>query len=551
MTTIETHADAAGESVVASSFGAVAAWTTTTDSKRIGRIYLGFGLVGLLGATVLGTLYSAERMSGSELLPADTIVQLVQAQRVSLVFAGLLPLVLGLALAVVPLQVGARQIAFPRLALTGVYAWLGGLVLAFVALGRNGGAGGGNPDAVHMFLAAHGLMILGLLASAGSVATTVLTTRAPGMTMRRVPLFAWSALIGSLGLLLALPVAFGAIIYLFVDLRLGVAANFGDVEGIAPWLGWIFSVPAVIAFAVPAVGVAAELMPVTFKARAPMRGVLFAGIALVGVAALATVTTQPTYLVSFDTDQTFGDFLGDLLPLLIFAGLPLLGLLIVLGLGGLTARNGAANGRPGITAAFVFSFLGLGMILVGVLGYALLGLDDLELVGTTVEEGAVVYVVYGAVMAVMGGVAFWAPKLWGRTLPEKLVLPLALPALGGTVLAGLSMYIAGFLDQVGGMPVNPDQVAAVQSLDYSGSAEVWNVLAAIGHVLMLVAVLAFVLLMAKSFLGAGEAAADNPFDGHTIEWSTPSPAPETNYVHVPTVASATPVFDMTYEGSRS
>src|SRR5690606_16150759 len=140
---------------------------------------------------------------------------------------------------------------------------------------------------------------------------------------------------------------------------------------------------------------------------------------------------------------------------------------------------------------------------------------------------------------------------WGRTIPEKLVLPLALPALGGTVLAGLSMYIAGFLDQVGGMPVNPDQVAAVQSLDYSGSAEIWNVLAAIGHVLMLVAVLAFVLLMAKSFLGAGEAADDNPFDGHTIEWSTPSPAPETNYVHVPTVASATPVFDMTYEGSRS
>ena len=248
MTTIETHADAAGESAVASFFGAVATWATTTDSKRIGRIYLGFGLVGLLGATVLGALYSAERMSSSELLPADTIVQLVQAQRVSLVFAGLLPLVLGLAIAVVPLQVGARQIAFPRLALTGVYAWLGGLVLAFVGLGRNGGAGGGNPDAVHMFLAAHGLMILGLLASAGSVATTVLTTRAPGMTMRRVPLFAWSALVGSLGLVLALPVAFAAIIYLFVDLRLGVAANFGDVEGVAPWLGWIFSVPAVIAF---------------------------------------------------------------------------------------------------------------------------------------------------------------------------------------------------------------------------------------------------------------------------------------------------------------
>lgn len=551
MTTIETHADAAGDSVVASFFAGVGTWATTTDHKKIGRIYLGFGLLGLLGATVLGALFSSERMASGDLLARDTLVQLVQAQRLSLVFAGIIPLVLGLAVAVVPLQLGARQIAFPRLALSGCYAWLGGLVLAFVALGRNGGIGGGDADAVDMFLAGHGLMIVGLLATAGSVATSVLTTRAPGMTMRRVPLFSWSALIGALGMLLALPVAFGAIVLLFVDHRLGVQGNFGGAEGIGPWLGWVFSVPAVIAFAVPAVGVAAELVPVTFKARAPMRGVLFAGIALVGVAALATVTTQPTHLVSFDGDQAFGDFLGDLLPLLIFAGLPLLGLLVVMGLGGLTAKNGVANGRPRVTAAFVFSFLGLGMIFVGLAGNALMGIADLELVGTTFEEGAVVYVVYGTAMAVMGGVAFWAPKLWGRTLPEKLTLPLVLLALGGTVLAGLPMYIAGFLDQAGGIPANDADLTALLSLDYNSSAEIWNVLAMIGHVLMLVAVVAFVLLMLQTFVGGGEQAAENPFDAHTIEWSATSPAPAANYEHVPTVASATPVFDMTYEGSRS
>jgi heme/copper-type cytochrome/quinol oxidase subunit 1 len=551
MTTIETHADAAGESVVASFFAGVAAWATTTDHKRIGRVYLGFGLIGLLATTVLGAMLGSERISDSAVFDGDILVQLIQAQRVSLVFAGIIPLTLGLAIAVVPLQLGARQIAFPRLALTGLYAWLGGLVLTFVALAQNGGIGGGDPQAVDQFLAGLGLMIIGLLASAGSVAVSVLTTRAPGMTMRRVPLFAWSSLIGALGMIIALPVAFGAIILLLVDIRLGIAANFGGAEGIGAWLGWIFSVPAVVVFSLPAVGVAAELIPVTFKSRQQLRGVAFAGIALVGVAALAAVTTQPAHPVSLDGDQSFGTFFDDLLTFLVFAGLPLLGLVIVLGLGALTAKTGAGNGRPRITSAFLFSFLGIGMLFVGLAGNFLMAITDLELLGTSFEEGAVLYVVYGSAMAVMGGVVFWAPKLWGRTLPEKLVLPLVALALLGTILASLPLYIAGFLDQAGGIPSNAGQVATMLSLDYHDSASLWNALSMVGHILMVVAVLAFVLLLVQACTGRGESAAENPFDGHTIEWSTSSPAPAGNFEHVPTVASPSPVFDMTYEGSRS
>ncbi len=552
MTTIETHADAAGESVVASFFAGVAAWVTTVDHKRIGRVYLGFGLIGLLGATVIGALFGSERVGDSDVLDRDIVVQLVQAQRVSLVFAGVIPLALGLAIAVVPLQLGARQIAFPRLALSGLYAWLGGLVLTFVALGNNGGIGGGDAQAVDQFVAGHGLMIIGLLASAGSVAVSVLTTRAPGMTMRRVPLFAWSCLIGALGMIIALPIAFGAIIYLFVDLRLGIAANFGGPEGIGPWLGWIFSVPTVVMFALPAVGVAAELIPVTFKARQPLRGVTFAGIALVGVTALAAVTTQPAHPISLDGGQAFGPFFEDLLPFLVFAGLPLLGLAMVMGLGALTARSGVgSNGLPRVGAAFLFSFLGLGMIFVGVAGNFLMAITDLELIGTTFEEGAVLYVVYGAAMAIMGGVVFWAPKLWGTVLPDKLLLPLVGLALLGTILASLPLYIAGFLDSVGGIPANADQVEAMLSLDYHDSASLWIALSMIGHLLMLVSVLAFVMLLLRAATARSDAPGDNPFGGHTIEWSIPSPAPADNYEHVPTVASPSPVFDMTYEGSRS
>jgi heme/copper-type cytochrome/quinol oxidase subunit 1 len=191
------------------------------------------------------------------------------------------------------------------------------------------------------------------------------------------------------------------------------------------------------------------------------------------------------------------------------------------------------------------------MIVVGVAGNFLMAITDLELLGTSFEEGAVLYVVYGATMAVMGGVAFWAPKLWGRTLSEKAVLPLALLALLGTVLASLPLYIAGFLDQAGGIPANAAQVDAILSLEYDSSAELWNALSMIGHILMVVAVLAFVMLMVQTFTGRGDAADDNPFGGHTIEWSTSSPAPEHNFEYVPTVASPSPVFDLTAEGSRS
>lgn len=553
MTTIDTRADTAatddGSSAVVSFFTGAANWVVTTDHKRIGRMYIGFGMLAAAASAVLGLLLGLERADeSSALLDGDALLQMFQAYRVGLVFGAILPLALGLSIAVAPLQLGARSIAFPRLALTGFYAWLGGLSLTMAALGANGGIGGGDSDAIDLFLAGHGLMILGLLASAGCVATSVLTTRAPGMTMRRVPLFAWSALIGALGMLLVLPVVFGAIVYLFIDHRYA-QLNFGGSESIGVWIGWAFSVPAVAVFALPAVGVATELVPVTFKARHAMRGVTFAGIALVGVTALAATTQQFVHDVTIDT--TSREFFEGVVPMLIFTGLPILGVLIVLALGALTAKNGIANGRPRIGAAFVFSFLGLGMIEVGLVGNLLQSITDLELSGTTFEEGATLYVVYGTALAVMGGIVFWAPKLWGRAMSDKQVTPLALLGVLGVILASLPLYVAGFLDQTGGIPANDADVASILAIDDVEGGAVWTILSLIGHGLMALTIVAFIGLMLKSFTGGGEQAAQNPFGGHTVEWGTSSPAPADNYEHVATVASPTPRFDMAYEGSQS
>ena len=555
MTTIDTRPDTAApgdesaDSAVVSFFVGAAGWVVSTDHKRIGRLYLGVGFLALLAVTAIGLVLGLERLDDSSaLIDANALLQVFQAYRVGLIFGAIIPLALGLSVAIVPLQLGARAIAFPRVALTGFYAWLGGLGLTIGALAANGGIGGGDGDAVDLFLAGHGLMILGLLASAGCVATSVLTTRAPGMTMRRVPLFSWSALVGSLGMLLVLPVAFGSVIYLFVDHRY-TSANFGGAEGIAPWLGWVFSVPAALVFALPAVGLAAELVPVSFKTRVPMRGVMFAGIALIGIVAFAAVTQQFTQDVTFDASVE--TFVEGAIPAVLLADLPLLGLLIVMGLGALTAKNGVSGGRPSVSAPFLFGFFGLGMIAVGLIGNALQGITDLELLGTSFEEGATLYAVYGTALAVMGGVVFWAPKLWGRVIPDKQAAPLALLGVAATVLASLPLYVGGFLGQVGGIPANDAQVSAILSLDDVDGGSIWVLLSLIGHGLMALTVLAFVGLLLKVCTGDGETAADNPYDAHTIEWSTASPAPPANYEHVATVASATPQFDMTAEGSRS
>jgi len=115
----------------------------------------------------------------------------------------------------------------------------------------------------------------------------------------------------------------------------------------------------------------------------------------------------------------------------------------------------------------------------------------------------------------------------------------------------LPLYVAGFLDQTGGIPANDADVAAILSLDGVDGGAIWSTLSLIGHGLVALTIVAFVGLMLKTFTGSGDEADENPYGGQTIEWSTPSPAPAHNYEHVPTVASATPQFDLTHEGSQS
>ena len=229
------------DGAVAQLLAAIADWLTSTDHKKIGRMFLCAGLIGLLVTIVVNVIISLDR-AGIANIDDGATPQLLDAQRVGLVFGTLLPLAVGLCIAVVPMQLGARAIAFPRLAASGFWMWAGGLIFSVIALANNGGGLGGDADMVDLFLGAHGLMAIGLTAVGASIAVTVLTTRAPGMTMRRVPFFSMSAMITGIGLVLVMPVLLGTLSYLFLDHRNGREA-FGGNTGLYDWASWILTQP--------------------------------------------------------------------------------------------------------------------------------------------------------------------------------------------------------------------------------------------------------------------------------------------------------------------
>jgi cytochrome o ubiquinol oxidase subunit 1 len=515
----------------------IAAMFTSADSKVIGRTMIGLSLVVLAATAVVGALLGAERLDGADsLVDADALPQLFVAFRIGLVYGALVPLLLGIAVAIVPLQVGARSLAFPRLAAAGLWAWFAGLVIVMVALADNGGPGGGNATMVDLFLAGHGLLVIGLAAPAVSVATTVLTTRAPGLRMSRVPFFTWSALIAAVGLLLMLPVVLGVLVYLFIDHR-NTRALFGGNVGVGSWIGFALTQPATYLFALPAIGITAELVPPTFRKRMPMRGVVYAGLALIGFAALSAVTQQTFHELPWSGKgldlQDFGSKFDDLVPYVMFVLLPILGVVVVLALGALAAKPERGRPRPNITPAFLFAFFGLGMVLVGMLGGALVPITDLGLQGTVFEEGALVYIAYGGVLGGLGGLAWWWPKWSGRTIPAGPAMGLALLGVLGTVLASLPYYVAGFADQP----------AASGTYDYDGPSALWNLAVLVGHALMFLTVVGFLGLALRPSR-AQRGASANPAGGQTLEWLTSSPAPSANFVEVPTVMSPEPVLDL-------
>lgn len=538
MTTIDTHAPGAAAS--SGRLVAVADWITSTDHKKIGRLYLGTAALGLLGSLVVAALLAFERAdSASNLLPQESLTQLFSTYRFGLTYVVMLPVLLGIAVAVVPLQLGARSLTFPRVAAAGFWAWLIGVVLSIIAIAANGGPNGGNPRFVDLFTLASGLALVGLTATAFSLASSILTNRAPGMNMRRVPFFSWSVLVMSLTLLVVLPIVAGDLLYVFIAHKYPSISELSGNRALGRWAGFGFTQPATLLFAIPVFGFLADVVSTATNTRLRPRGVVLAGIGLVGTAMFGAAMQSPVVIRAGFSGLTGGQKFSDLVPFALVHLLPLLGALVAV-----AGAAGALRTKPSISAPLLFALVGGVVALEAAAASALNHVGPAGLVGTTFEEGTWLGAVYAVVIAAMGAVAYWGPKWWGRSMPMKATAPLALLGLLGATLAALPMMIAGFADQPGGVfpAIVPGEQNAT-NFTYSGPKELWNTLSGIGHVLMLLTVLAFIALALRSFT-KGEHAGDDPWNGHTLEWATTSPAPADNFADVHIVHSAEPLLDL-------
>jgi heme/copper-type cytochrome/quinol oxidase subunit 1 len=513
----------------------VAGWLVSADHTRVGRLYVGVSLVAAVAVLVVGTLVMAERIdTGGTFLPSDSIAQLTSFTWIGLAFLVVVPLLLGIAIAVVPLQLGAAGIAYPRAAALSFWGWVlsgGVMVGAYLA---NGGPGGGEAQAVDLFLISLILVLTSLAVGAACVAGSVITQRPAGMGLFETPPFSFASLVSAGALLLTLPVLAGTLVLLYVDHRYGRIV-FGGNQGIAGEIGWAYLQPQTYVYGIPILGLMAELFPVVGGRRQPMRPMVIGAIGLAGAAAVGGAMQG---LPTLDLDGvTPIQGLAQLVVYGVTALAPVLPFLMVLGLGGLALKGGRPRVSTGPGAAFSFAVAAALMGLVGALVGVLTPIVDLGLIGTVYQEAQSYYLFFAGLLAGMGAVAYWGPKLWGRRLPEKAAGGLAALGLVGTVLAAFPYVIAGFLNQ-------PLGAASWEDLD--GPIQLCNVAVTIGFGLLALTVAAFALLALRCF-AKGDAAGDDPWDGQTLEWATPSP-PQGVVADLGLVRSAEPLLDA--KGSR-
>jgi cytochrome c oxidase subunit I len=527
-------AEAAAGPVASAPPTGLAALVGSSDPRTIGKLFVATSLLFLLMAGVVGILVGFERvdLSGLEVLDGDVVSQVFTLQSIAAVFLGVLPLLIGLATAVVPLQVGASTVAFPRASAASYWTFLASAGVILAAYTLDGGPFGGDGEAVALFVAAFIALLVALAVATVSVVTTVLTLRAPGMSLRRTPLFSWSIVVGGTVWLLTLPVLAAVMLLVYVDLRYG-QQFLGGSDGLYDRIAWTFWQPTLYVVAVPALGIIADVVPV-FARRRHHRHT--AAMALIGLFGALSFGAWAQIGFSVDGQSNPTDWLYDG----VWIAVGFLALIAIVGLLGLWAatlgRGKAQLGTPLILALFAGLLIG-----GGVAAGAVTVIEELDVLTTTWASGQELLVVAGTLLAAAAGLAFWAPKLYGKLLPDRLVrLGATLLALGAGV-AAVAYGIAGLYDQ-------PRSIAAsLEGVSELDTVETLNLVAAIGLAVAVAGALAVIAALLRP--ARGRAVADDPWGGHTLEWTTTSPPLVGNFATLPEVMSEAPLYDARHAGA--
>ncbi|MGI8709410.1 MAG: cbb3-type cytochrome c oxidase subunit I [Acidimicrobiales bacterium] len=501
----------------------LAAVLGTGDHKVIGRCYVAASLLFGGGVILLGGLFSVEAAAPKTLdvFSRDSAFQFFTLYRVGSLFLLALPLVIGVAFVMVPLQVGARSIAFPRAAAASFWVWLMGAGLLVASYAVNGGPGGGSRTGVNLWITAMGLVLIGLLTAAVCLATTVFALRTPGLTLDRTPLYAWSVAVAAVMWLMTLPVLFGELVLLYVSHRHG-ASGFGDNALIYDRLAWVFRNPQIYTVAVPVLGFAADVMVTTARERFTARPLAQGAIAAFGVFGFGAFLAAATS-TGFEAPVTILLGLVAIVPILA----ALAAVADVLRRGSLRLNGGVLYALAAVLA-----------LLLGVAGGALGSIPQLDTAGTIYDVGSGTAVLLAALIASLGGLHWWATKVLRQPAKEAPARIAPLLLLVGTAAIAIPDMVSGIVGK--GAEVRPD---------YAGGIAGLNVIVVVGVVILVLGLFSSVAALAPALKAAGDVASD-PWEGQTLEWLTPSPPPLENFsVPLAEVRSPEPLVDLREEQS--